>query len=181
MVAESKKEIVKEIEEKLKKAKCILFTENQGLTVDEVNELRRKLNEIGENDYKVYKNRLVKIALKDVHLPEEEVDKYLAGPNCISFAYGEPTGPARILAEFAKTHEKIVIKGGILEQKSLTPEKVQEIAKLPSREVMIAQIMGSINAPATNIAGCLNAVIRNLVYVLEAVRKQKEEAQPNAS
>jgi len=181
LVTENKKGVVKEIEEKLKKAKCIIFVENKGLKVEETNELRTKLREIGDNDYKVYKNRLVKVALKDIHLPEEEVDKYLSGPNCISFAYGDPTGAAKILAEFAKTHDRILIKGGILEGKSLTPAKVQQIAQLPSKEVLISKMMGSLNTPATNIVGCISAVMRNLVYAIEAVRKKKEEAGQSAS
>ena len=181
MIAENKKGVVKEIEEKLKKSKCVIFVENKGLKVEEINELRTKLREIGDNDYKVFKNRLIKVALKDVHLPEKDVDKYLSGPNCISFAYGDPTGPAKILAEFAKSHERILIKGGILEGKSLTPEKVQQIAQLPAKEVLIAKIMGSLNTPATNVVGCINAVLRNLVYVLESIRKKKEEAEQPAS
>lgn len=172
-VVEAKKQIVEEIKEKISKADSIVLVDYRGLNVDEVTELRNKYREANV-DYKVYKNTLMRFAFKDSGL--EEFNKYLAGPSAIAFGYEDPVSPAKISNDFAKDHKSLEIKAGIVDGKVVDLEGVKALAELPSREVLIAQVLGGLNAPISGFANVLNGNIRNLVYALNAVR-EKQEAQ----
>ena len=153
---------VAEIKEKLEKAQSVILADYQGLTVEEDTQLRRNLREAGV-EYKVYKNTLVTIAAKELNL--EGICEYLEGPVSIAFGYEDATAPARILNDFAKDHKKLELKAGIVEGEIFDKEKVEQLASIPSKEVLIAKLLGSIKSPLSNLAYLINAI------------KEKKEAE----
>ncbi|QAA30810.1 50S ribosomal protein L10 [Clostridium manihotivorum] len=152
---ELKEAKVAEIKEKLEKAQAVILADYQGLTVEEDTELRKALREAGV-EYKVYKNTMVTLAAKE--LGHEGIVQYLEGPVAIAFGYEDVTAPARILADFAKTHKKLELKAGIVDGDIFDQDKVNQLASIPSKEVLIAKLLGSFKAPLSNLAYLLNAV-----------------------
>lgn len=159
---EIKEAKVKELVEKFQRAQAIILTAYKGITVAEDTELRRKMREAGV-EYKVVKNTLTLRAAKEVGF--EGLDSYLEGPVALAISYDDPTAPARILAEFAENHKAIELKAGIVQGQLFDTAKVKELSKIPPREVLLAKFLGSIKSP-----------VAKFVYVLDAIRKQKEEA-----
>jgi large subunit ribosomal protein L10 len=157
---ELKEAKVAEIKEKLEKAQSVILADYQGLTVEEDTELRKALREAGV-EYKVYKNSMVTLAAKE--LGHEGIVQYLEGPVSIAFGYEDVTAPARILADFAKTHKKLELKAGIVDGEIFDQDKVNQLASIPSKEVLIAKLLGSFKAP-----------ISNLAYLLSAIKDSKE-------
>ncbi|GKU27840.1 50S ribosomal protein L10 [Clostridium folliculivorans] len=157
---ELKEAKVAEIKEKLEKAQSVILSDYQGLTVEEDTELRKALREAGV-EYKVYKNSMVTLAAKE--LGHEGIVQYLEGPVSIAFGYEDVTAPARILADFAKTHKKLELKAGIVDGEIFDQDKVNQLASIPSKEVLIAKLLGSFKAP-----------ISNLAYLLSAIKDKKE-------
>lgn len=151
---------VAEIKEKLQKSQAVILADYQGLTVEDDTQLRKNLREAGV-EYKVYKNTLVILAAKELGL--DGIEEYLEGPVSIAFGYEDATSAARILNDFAKTHKKLELKAGIVEGKVFDKEKVEQLASIPSKEVLIAKLLGSIKAPLSNLA-----------YLLNAIKEQKE-------
>jgi len=151
---------VAEIKGKLEKAQTVILADYQGLTVEEDTQLRKNLRESGI-EYKVYKNKLVLLAAKELGL--DAIETYLEGPVAMAFSYEDATAPARILNDFAKTHKKLELKAGIVEGQIFDTDKVIQLASIPSKEVLIAKLLGSIKAP-----------LSNLVYLLSAIKDQKE-------
>ncbi|WAW14844.1 50S ribosomal protein L10 [Peptostreptococcus equinus] len=169
---EMKSAVVSEIAEKLQKASSVIVVDYKGLTVEQVTELRSQMREAGV-DYKVYKNTLVRRAAKEV---EGEAyanfnDELLVGPNAIAFGYEDPVAPARILKGFMdKNPKKLSLKMGIVEGEFYDEKKIVELADIPSREELIAKLLGSLKAP-----------LSNFVYLLDAVaKKDGEEATEEA-
>lgn len=173
VIRPEKEAIVAEIKEKLAGAKSAVVADYRGLTVAEVTELRKKLREAGV-EYKVYKNTLVRLAAKETGL--EGIIEYLTGPNAIAFGMQDPVTPAKILSQFAKDHKNLEIKAGILEGKILDFDGIKALAELPSKEVLVAKLLGTLQAPIVGLLNVLNGPSRKLVYALEAIRKQKEGA-----
>ena len=153
---------VAEIKEKLEKAQSVILADYQGLTVEEDTQLRKSLREAGV-EYKVYKNTLVTIAAKELNL--EGICEYLEGPVSIAFGYEDATAPARILNDFAKDYKKLELKAGIVEGEIFDKDKVEQLATIPSKEVLIAKLLGSIKSPLSNLAYLMNAI------------KEKKEAE----
>lgn len=162
--------IVAEIKEKFEESTAVVLTDYRGLNVAQVTELRAKLRE-ADVEYKVLKNTLTKLAAHQVGL--EALDEYLTGPTAIAFSK-DPVAPAKILSEFAKENKALEIKAGVLEGKVISLEEVKDLAALPSREELLAKVVGGMQAPLYGLAAVLNGCLRNLVYVLDAVRQQKE-------
>lgn len=146
---------VLEIKEKMEKAQGIIFAKYQGLTVEEDTELRKSLREAGV-EYKVYKNSLTTLAAKELGF--SAIESVLEGPVSVAFGYEDPTAPARILNDFAKNHKKLELKGGIVQGEIFDNVKVEQLAKIPPREILIAQLLGSFKAPISNFAYLLNAI-----------------------
>jgi len=146
---------VAEIKEKLEKAQSVILADYQGLTVEEDTELRKNLREAGV-EYKVYKNSLVTLAAKE--LGHEGIVQYLEGPVSIAIGYEEVTVPARLLNDFAKGHKKLELKAGLVSGEVYDAEQVKQLADIPSKEVLIAKLLGSIKSPLSNLAYLLNAV-----------------------
>lgn len=152
---------VAEIKEKLEKSQGVILSEYQGLTVEQDTQLRKQLREAGV-EYKVYKNTLVALAAKELGI--EGLDAYLEGPVSIAFGYEDPTAPARILNDFAKTNKKLQLKAGLVQGELFDENKVKELASIPPREVLLAKLLGSFQAPLSNLA-----------YLLSAIADKKEE------
>ncbi|HSQ34068.1 MAG TPA: 50S ribosomal protein L10 [Peptostreptococcaceae bacterium] len=161
---ESKGHVVSEIAEKLQKSSSAIVVNYKGLTVEEVTELRSKFREAGI-EYKVYKNTLVRRAAKEVGI-EQFNDELLIGTNAIAFGYEDPVAPARIVSDFIKTHPKMELKMGVVEGEFYDENQIVELSNIPSREVLIAKLLGSLKAPVSNFAYLLDAMIK----------KQEEQA-----
>lgn len=167
---EAKKQVVDEIKARLEKIQGAVLADYRGLNVAEVTELRVKLREAGI-EFKVLKNTLTRIAAHQVGL--EDLDSYLEGPTAIAFGMEDPVAPAKILSDFAKVHKALDIKAGILENKVIDADGVKALADLPSREVLLAKVLGAMQSPMYGFAGSLQGLLRNFVYVLDAVREKK--------
>lgn len=155
---EIKSEVVSEIVEKLQKSSAAVVVDYKGLTVEEVTELRKQMREAGV-DYKVYKNTLVRRAAKEVGI-EQFNDELLVGTNAIAFGYDDPVAPARILKGFMDSHPKMKLKMGIVEGAFYDEFKIVEMANIPSREVLIAKLLGSLKAPVSNFAYLIDAIAK---------------------
>lgn len=173
MNRQSKEEIVAEFAEKLKASKAAYLADYRGLNVEQATALRCKLHEAGV-EYRVVKNTLLRLAAKDT--PAACLDEQLTGPTAIAFANEDPVAPAKALVEFAKAHKTFELKAGVLDGKLLSAEDIKALSDLPSREELLAKMLGSMSAPATNFVGVLAAMPRSLVQVLGAIKDQKEAA-----
>jgi large subunit ribosomal protein L10 len=162
---------VAELKEKLGNVKGAVLADYRGLNVADATKLRRTLREAGV-EFRVVKNTMTRIAANEVGI--QGLDTYLEGPTAIAFGFDDPVSAAKVLAEFAKGNKNLVIKAGIVEGKVVDEAGVKALAALPPREVLIAKMLGSMQAPITGFVNVLQGNIRNLVYALEAVRKQKE-------
>ena len=146
---------VNALAEKMEAASSVVLVEYRGLTVAEVTELRRALRE-EDVEFKVYKNKLVQRAAEQEGM--NELNEFLVGPNAIAFGHEDAVAPARILAEFAKGHEALVIKAGYVEGKFLPQEEVMAVAKLPNREGMYSMLLACMKEPVAKVARVLQAV-----------------------
>lgn len=174
--AQMKREAVAQIREMVEKSQSMVMVSTTGVTVAEVTALRNKFREAGV-EYKVLKNTLVRRALDDLDI--RSLDHLLEGPSAFAFGVKDPVAPAKIISDYIAESKsnKITIKAGLVNGEYLDVAGVQALAKLPSREVLLAKMMGSLNAPATNLVGVLSATLRSLVYAVDAVRKQKESQE----
>jgi len=169
---EQKKQVVESIKDKFTKAQSVVMMEYRGLNVGEITELRSKMKKAG-NEMKVFKNTLVERAADDCGIMG--LNKYLNGPIAWGFSLQDPISAPKVVSEFAKTHKKLIIKGGILEKKAIEEDGVRALAELPSREVLLAQVLAGMQAPLTGMANVLQGPIRKFVYAIEALRKEKEQ------
>lgn len=167
---QSKVDAVEALRDEFKNVKDFIFTDYRGLTVEQITELRNKLRE-HDATYKVVKNRFAKIALKDLERPS--VDEHLTGPTAIALPMGESGPVAKILVEFAK-NAPMSIKGGILDNNVFDATQVEAFSKLPTRDELIASLMGTMKAPIQNVVYVLNAVPTKLVRTLQAVADAKK-------
>ena len=171
-VLEQKKEIVAGLVETLKSAQAGVLVDYRGLTVEEDTNLRRKLREAGV-EYKVVKNTLTRFAAQEVGL--EGLDEQLNGPTSLAVSATDPVAPAKVIADFAKENECLKIKAGFLDGNVISLDEVKTLANTPSRETLIANIMGSLNAPISNLVRTLQALVDNGVEPAE-INIAKEEA-----
>lgn len=169
-VTAEKQATVTEIREKLEKAKGAVLADYRGLNVADATKLRRTLREAGV-EFRVLKNTMTRIAAQEAGI--QGLDSYLEGPTAVAFGFTDLVAPAKILSQFAKENKNLVIKAGIVEGKVVNEEGVKALADLPPKEVLIAKMLGSMQAPLSGLVNVLQGNIRNLVYALEAVRKQK--------
>lgn len=160
--------VVEEVRGKLEAADAAVLTEYRGLNVSATAELRRALSAVG-GEYKIYKNTLVRFAARDLGL---EIEDLLTGPTAIAFIDGDPVAVAKALKDFAKTNPALVIKGGLLGEKTLTEAEVKALAEVEPREVLLAKLAGAMAAPMQQFAGLLEALPRNFAYGLKALVDQ---------
>ena len=156
---ELKKGVVAGIKEKFEKAQSAVLVDYRGLNVAEVTDLRNQLRKAGV-EYAVLKNTMINLAVKDMGL--DDMKAHLEGPTAVAFGYDDAVAPAKILAEFAKKTKKITIKCGVCDGAYIDEAGVQALANTPSREVLIAKIMGS-----------MMSSVSKFVYALEAIRKKQ--------
>lgn len=175
MNRKEKQAVVDSLVERVSRARAVILTDFSGLKVEKITELRQQLRDKG-NEYVVVKNRLMKRAVAGSE--SEALAETLVGPNGLGFSYDEPVELAKILVDFAKANQNLKVKGGILEGKALSAEQVSALANLPSREVLLAMVLGTMNAVPRNFVGVLAAVMRGLVQALKAIAEQKEAQAP---
>ena len=175
-VLESKKAQVAEITEVLKNAATGVLVDYRGLTVEEDTKLRNDLRAAGVN-YFVVKNTLLRLAANQVGL--EELDGILHGPTALAVSE-DPVAPAKILFDFAKQNEKMEIKSGFMDGKVMSMDELTTLAKTPSKETLIAKIMGSLNAPASNLVRLLNTIVEGGEEIADLIAKKNSEAKEEA-
>ena len=152
---ELKQPIVAEISEVIKDAQSVVLVDYRGLTVEEDTALRKQLREAGVN-YKVYKNTLMNFAFKGTDF--EALAPYLNGPSAIAVSTEDATAPARVIAEFAKKAKNLEIKAGVVEGDLYDAKGMQAIAAIPSRDVLISKLLGSLQSPMANFARVIKQI-----------------------
>lgn len=152
---ELKQPVVSEIKELLEGAETAVVVDYRGITVAQDTDLRKKLREAGIS-YKVYKNTMIRFAAKGTAF--EALDPVLEGPTAIAVSKTDATAPARILAEFAKTAPALEIKGGVVEGIFYDAKAMEKISNIPSREILLGKLLGSIQSPITNFARVLKQI-----------------------
>lgn len=168
-----KEELVKEYVERLGDSQAIIITDYRGLQVPDFQELRAEIRK-AEGSFVVVKNSLVKRALADAGLPA--MDDMLTGPVGIGFCHENVTGVAKAITQYAKSNDHLTVKGGLMGHKVIDQTAINNLASLPSIEVLRAQLLGLINAPATQLAGVVAGSVRQLINVVNAyAEKDKEE------
>ena len=165
----AKEQKVAELQELFANSQAVFLTDYRGISVAEDVKLRAKMREAGIN-YLVAKNTLIKIACNNYG--SNELDRYLNGPTAIAFAE-DPVAAAKILSDFVKESKKTQIKAAMLSGKLIDAQGVEDLAKLPSREVLLAQVAGAFAAPMSSFAGVTAGILRQLVTVVDKVREQK--------
>ena len=166
-------EAVKEIAADLKATDVYFFVDYRGLTFAESTELRARLTK-ADATLKVVKNTLAKIAATDAGV--EGLTELLQGPTAIAYCHGDPVRVAKVIQDFIKEKKKAAIRGGKLQSSLLGFSEVERLATLPSREQLIAQVVGLIASPLTGLVNVLNGPIRNLVVVLGQVQEKQAAA-----
>ena len=177
-VTSAKQAVVAQLKEQLESAKGVVLTSYKGLTVAQDTELRRELREAGVS-YHVVKNTMLRIAAKEAGI--EGIEEHLEDTTAFAFSTEDAVAPAKVICGFIKKNkledaEVLTVKVGMVEGKVIGVDEVKALAALPSREELIAKLLGSMNAPISNTVNVLQGVIRNAVYVLDAIRSQKESA-----
>lgn len=172
-VLEEKKVAVSNLTEDLKNAVAGVLVDYRGITVEQDTELRRKFREAGV-EYKIVKNSLLRFASKEVGL--DELDSVLHGPTAIAFHREDMVAPAKILADYAKTNEVIEIKSGFMEGKVISIDEIKTLAATPSKDVLIAKIMGSLNAPVSALARLLNTIVEGGTEIADLIAAKAGDA-----
>ena len=174
MARPDKAAAVAELTEEFRSSSAAVLTEYRGLTVAQLKDLRRSLG--ADTSYAVVKNTLTKIAAKEAGVVA--FDDMLQGPSAIAFVKGDPVEAAKGLRDFAKAHPLLVIKGGVLDGKALTPAELTKLADLESREVLLAKMAGALQASLQNAVSLFAAPLAQTARVLDALR-QKAEQDPS--
>lgn len=173
-----KVEQVELLTDKLKKAKVAVLTDYRGLTVTQLQDLRGRLR-AQEVEYRVVKNTLARRAAVESGNPDFQ--DLLKGPVAIAFGYGDPSAPAKVLGEWTRqTRIRLEIVGGLVEGRVLGPDQTRQTADLPPREVLLAQMLGTMQTPLSQLVGIFQAPLQQMIGVLEAY-KDKLEGGPQAA
>lgn len=178
MANAQKSAAIAELAEKFRGSSAAVLTEYRGLTVAQLAELRTNLR--GNATYSVVKNTLTERAAQEAGV-ESAFEGQLVGPNAIAFVEGDPVEAAKALRNFAKDNPLLVIKGGVLDGNPLTAEDIEKLAKLESREVLLAKLAGAMKAQLTQAAYLFNAPLSQTARVIDALRAKVEEQGPVAS
>lgn len=175
---EEKQPIVKAISEAVEGAASVVVVDYRGLTVTQDTELRKNLREAGVH-YKVYKNTMVKRAIEGTEF--QPLDAVLEGPNAFAISKDDATAPARVISEFAKKAPNLEIMAGIVEGKFYDADAMKAIAEIPSRDILLSRLLGSLQSPITNLARVLNQIAEKGGEAAPAAEEAKaEEAAPAA-
>jgi len=168
-----KQKIVEELAVDFGKSNIVILTDYKGLDVLAINSLRKKLREAGV-EYKVVKNTLLIRASEDNDVAA--VKDYFKGPTAIALGYDDPVTPAKVLTEFCKTNDKLEIKAGVMDGKVLDVVALKTLSNLPSKEILLGQVLSAMNGVSTGFVRALNDVPVKFLNVLQAIKDQKEAA-----
>ena len=169
-ILEQKQQVVTELADKLKSAISGVLVDYKGITVENDTKLRAELRKAGVY-YAVKKNSIIRLAAKQVGL--DALDSALSGTTAIAISDSDLTAPAKILAKFAEGNKEFSVKAGFIEGKAVSANEVDELAKLPPKEVLVAKFLGSMNAPISGFVNVLNGNLRGLVVALNAIAEKK--------
>jgi large subunit ribosomal protein L10 len=168
-----KKKIVENLQERFSKSAIVIITDYKGLDVATINELRGKLKE--ENiEYQVVKNTLLTRA--SVETDVDLIKEHFKGPSAVALSYDDPVAPAKIIMDFAKNHEALEVKVGVMNGKTLDAGQIKALSMLPSREELLAKFLSVLNGVPTSLVRTLSEIPKKMIYVVLAVKDQKEAA-----
>jgi large subunit ribosomal protein L10 len=170
---DAKKKIAEDLHDRFSRSVIIVVTDYKGLNVAAMNDLRRKLRAEAV-EYRVVKNSLLVRAANDTEAAV--IKKHFKGPSAVAISYEDPVAPAKVLTQFAKENDKLEIKAGVLNGKVLDANAIKALAALPGREVLLAQLLATLNAVPTSFVRALAEIPRSMLNVLTAIRDQKEAA-----
>ena len=168
-----KEKIVADLHQRLTRSQAVFVTDFTGLNVESINKLRRDLKQRGD-EYRVVKKTLLRRASQET--PVSAIEDLLVGPCGITISYGDPVASAKLLADFAKDREKFAFKGGVLQGRPISAEDVGQLAKMPSREILLGQLLSALVAVPTGLVSTLSAIIQKFLLTLKAVEDQKAQA-----
>ncbi len=168
-----KQELLDSYSERLGRASVMIWTENKGISVPRIQALRSELRQTSAEAV-VVKNTLMRLALEKAGLPYDE--EMMSGASIVTFIYDDIAPAAKAVSTFASKADKLAIKGGLVDGKLIGVDQVDELTRLPSREELLSRVVGGMQAPISGLVGTLAAVVRGVVNVLDARRKQLEEA-----
>ena len=166
-----KKRIAEDLQGRLEKSTIVVLTDYKGLDVEAMNSLRRKLRE-ANTEYQVVKNSLLTRASESNDVGQ--IKDHFKGPSAIALSYDDPVAPAKVLVDFIKENDKLEIKAGVLNGSVLDNDGIKALSSLPSREVLLAQVLSAMNAVPTSLVTALSDVPRRFVNVLQAIKDEKE-------
>lgn len=172
-------EQVADLTDKLKRTQVTMVADYRGLTVAEITDLRTKLRAV-DAELIVAKNTLTLIAARETG--HEALESLLAGPTALAFAYGDAAKAAKALSEFNRGPKKLTVRGGLLGTSLMTGDVLDQVSKMPTRQEVLAQVLGGIAAPVSGVVGVINAAITNVALVIQARIDQLQPAgdQPGA-
>ncbi len=173
MLREEKAKIIEELAEALSKSPIVLLTDYKGLSVEEITKLRDELYEVNAK-YRVAKNTLIKLAFKKAGLPLEDIESSLEGNTALLYTEGDAVMALKALYKFIKETKKPVVKCGLMDGKFITEQDAKEFSKLPPRDVLLAQLVGQMQAPIYGLHAVLSGTLRKLLYALNAIKEKKE-------
>lgn len=175
MPTEAKARTIEQAKDWYSRSKGVVFTDYRGLKVKELQELRDKLRVSG-GEIHVIKNTLFRVAAGEdaTQLPYDLHN----GPTAVAFLFGSESEGAKVLLDYAKTNKKLIVKGGFFAGKSFTADQVKTLSELPSREVLISQVIGAISAPLTNLVGVIESLYADPIRVIGAVADKVAEGSP---
>jgi large subunit ribosomal protein L10 len=170
MPTATKEALVAEIKDRFNESAAVIMVDYRGLTVKQMQLLRTTVREVG-GEIKIYKNSLTEIAVRELALPS--MDEFLAGPTAFVFIEGDAVAPAKALTVFAKTNQALELKGGFVQNQVVDSNGVKAIASLPSREELLAKLLGTMLNPLTGTVRVLSGPARAFVTVVDAIAKEK--------
>ena len=169
-----KENFVAEMNERLQKAKATFLVDYQGLHVEAINKLRNELRGIG-TDFRVVKNRLMKLACQDTET--ESLKEHFEGPCGLAITYEDIVAPAKVLVDFSKDNKKLDIKVGQMSGKAIDLDAIKRLAELPGRDELLSQILSAMKEVPTSFARVLNGLLVNLLNALKAIEAKKEDGK----
>ena len=162
-----------DLKDRFGRARAVVLTEYKGMTVAELNDLRNLLRK-SSLEYRVVKNTLARVASQDTGV--SVAAEQFKGPIRIAIGYDDPALVLKKVLEYAKTNEKLLVKGAVVEGSYCAKDEVKAIAELPSREVLLSMLAGVMQAPLSKLAGTLNATVVGFAYAMESLKQKKEAA-----
>jgi large subunit ribosomal protein L10 len=173
MVKPEKVEEVASLKKSFEKSSLAVCVDFRGVKVDQISRLRKQLRTFPV-EYKVVKNTLTRLAVQNT--PFQPLEQFLSGPTGVAFFQGDPVTPIKVLTKFAKDVPNFQIKGGVIDGVPIGPQEIEKLAELPSREVLLAQLLAVMKSPITNLVWTLQGILRQLIYTLQAIADKKANA-----